>query len=116
MQTIEEASLEKHPVIHHYALNNIFEIIKLISDRTEDIARILKNVPYYVTKAKIKKYVAYNLIKRIQPDVYIDPENPTVVYGNSIDETISYFSSEAKDKKSICDSLDASFKQLLKHK
>lgn len=93
-----------------------FEIIKLISEKTEDIARVLKNVPYYVTKAKIKKYVAYNLIKRIQPDVYIDPENPTVVYGNSMDETISYFSSEAKDKKSICDSLDASFKQLSKHK
>jgi cell division protein ZapD len=41
MQTIEEASLEKHPVIHHYALNNIFEIIKLI-EKPELKSRFLK--------------------------------------------------------------------------
>ncbi len=41
MQTIEEASLEKHPVIHHYALNNIFEIMKLI-EKPELKSRFLK--------------------------------------------------------------------------
>jgi len=41
MLTIIEACKEKHPVIHHYALNNIFEIIKLI-DKPELKSRFLK--------------------------------------------------------------------------
>lgn len=41
MQTIEEAVLEKHPIIHHYALNNIFEIIKLV-EKPELKSRFLK--------------------------------------------------------------------------
>ncbi len=28
--TIEQACTETHPIIHHYALNNIFEIMKLV--------------------------------------------------------------------------------------
>lgn len=41
MQTIEEACQEQHPIIHHYALNNIFEIIKLI-EKPELKSRFLK--------------------------------------------------------------------------
>ena len=39
--TIQEACQETHPVIHHYALNNIFEIIKLI-EKPELKSRFLK--------------------------------------------------------------------------
>ena len=39
--TIEQAHQETHPVIHHYALNNIFEIIKLI-EKPELKGRFLK--------------------------------------------------------------------------
>ena len=93
-----------------------FEILKNISVKTDELTRILKNIPYYETKAMIKKYVQYNLVKHIQPDVYVDPENPSITYGDNIDAAISYFTSDNKDKKAICDTLAASFKQLSNHK
>ena len=43
LQTIQEAAIETHPVIHHYALNNIFEIIKLI-EKPELKSRFLKEL------------------------------------------------------------------------
>lgn len=41
--TIQEATEETHPVIHHYALNNIFEIMKLI-EKPELKSRFLKEL------------------------------------------------------------------------
>ena|SRR3990167_5226883 len=41
LQTIEQACQETHPVIHHYALNNMFEIIKL-TEKPELKSRFLK--------------------------------------------------------------------------
>ena len=43
LKTIQEASEETHPIIHHYALNNIFEIIKLI-EKPELKSRFLKEL------------------------------------------------------------------------
>lgn len=39
--TIEQASEETHPIIHHYALNNVIEIIKLI-EKPELKSRFIK--------------------------------------------------------------------------
>lgn len=93
-----------------------YEIIKLISERTEDLNRILKDIPYYETKAKIVKYVAYNLIKKVQPDAYVDPEDVTTIYGNTMEEAIVYFSSDAKEKQNVINTLATSFNQLVNHK
>ncbi|KTD17240.1 cell division protein ZapD [Legionella jordanis] len=42
-QTIEQACRENHPVVHHYALKNIIEIIKLI-EKPELKSRLLKEL------------------------------------------------------------------------
>lgn len=41
--TLDEACIDTHPIIHHYALNNIFEIIKL-TDKPELKSRFLKEL------------------------------------------------------------------------
>ena len=53
--TIEQACKETHPVIHHYALNNMFEIIKLI-EKPELKSRFLKEfmrIEHSLNKASV---------------------------------------------------------------
>lgn len=52
--TIEDARKESHPIIHHYALNNIIEIITLI-EKPELKSRFLKEfmrIEHYINKVE----------------------------------------------------------------
>lgn len=87
MSTIEEACHEKHAVIHHYALNNIFEIIKLI-EKPELKSRFLKEfmrIEHSLNKSTftlsnhafaklfVQIQVLSHLIGRFGENIHLDP-------------------------------------------
>lgn len=87
MLTIEEACKEKHPVIHHYALNNIFEIIKLV-EKPELKSRFLKEfmrIEHGLNKSSmnlsnkafaklfVQIQVLSHLVGRFGDNIHLDP-------------------------------------------
>ena len=90
-------------------------IMENIVTKAEDIIRIIGDTNT-ITKALIMKYEHLNIIKKLPPDIYVSPLDPSIVFGNNINEVISYFASEDATKKRIVSELHAAYQFTRKNK
>lgn len=91
-------------------------IIKVISNKEDEIIKILNDLDHYIDKSLILKYEALNLIKRLPPSIFVDPENPSFIFGENLDQAISFFHSKDENKIKVANALKQSYLQLKNHK
>ena len=73
--------------LKQYADKSPTEFIKIVNDPTTN------------TKAKIERYCVKGILKRLpNSSIIVDANDNSVVIGNTIDEAVTYFSSESIDK------------------
>lgn len=90
--------------------------LKMFADNNPREFLTIANSSNLTTKAKIERYCVKGILKRLpNTSIIVDANDPGVVVGNTLDEAIAYFSSEAADRVAKVKEFKTRYSQIVKN-
>lgn len=90
--------------------------LKIFADSNPREFLAIANSSVLTTKAKIERYCVSGILKRLpNTSIIVDANDAAVVVGNTLDEAIAYFSSEAADRVAKVKEFKTRYSQIVKN-
>jgi len=90
--------------------------LKMFADNNPKEFLTIANSSTLITKARIERYCVKGILRRLpNTSIIVDANDSGVVVGNTLDEAVAYFSSEAADRVAKVKEFKTRYSQLIKN-